>query len=187
MMPMELECMELPDVDAGQSQQDELRFLVDVRVNWYPVKRRDGWLQQTWHQQLLRSPSFSKQLHKRRKKTPVLYVSLDFRKVQETTDSSMSPNYLYLSRWRWKSQTGHRGCWWNEDHHFDCLGKNYNLSSFRFIVLPCVQSIVSNQLLKKNLKEAIDSRRIHHQLMPMEVAYEEHIDKVIFYSINYFR
>ena len=47
-----------------------------------------------------------------------------------------------------------------------------------FIVFSCVQSIVSNQLLKKNLKEAIDSSRIHHQLMPMEVAYEDYIDKV---------
>ena len=33
-------------------------------------------------------------------------------------------------------------------------------------------------MMKTNLKEAIDRSRIHHQLMPMEVAYEDYIDEV---------
>ena len=33
-------------------------------------------------------------------------------------------------------------------------------------------------MLKHNIKEAIDTRRIHHQLMPMQVSYEEDTDPV---------
>lgn len=36
-------------------------------------------------------------------------------------------------------------------------------------------------MLKANLKEAIDGSRIHHQLLPMEVAYEDYIDEVKYF------
>ena len=42
---------------------------------------------------------------------------------------------------------------------------------------------MKNQWLKKDLKEAIDTRRIHHQLMPMQVSYEELTDEV---KLKYF-
>ena len=46
------------------------------------------------------------------------------------------------------------------------------------ITTATAQTIINNQFLGFNLKEAIDSRRVHHQLMPMEVRYEKDIDRV---------
>lgn len=46
------------------------------------------------------------------------------------------------------------------------------------ITTAVAQSILENQWLKTDVKEAIDMRRVHHQLMPMEVAYEEDTEEV---------
>ena len=46
------------------------------------------------------------------------------------------------------------------------------------ITTAVAQSILKNQWLQTDVKEAIDMRRLHHQLMPMEVAYEEDTDEV---------
>ena len=46
------------------------------------------------------------------------------------------------------------------------------------ITTATAQAIVNNQFLGNNLKEAIDRRRVHHQLMPMEVSYEKDLDQV---------
>lgn len=46
------------------------------------------------------------------------------------------------------------------------------------ITTATAQAIVNNQFLGDNLKEAIDRRRVHHQLMPMEVSYEKDLDQV---------
>ena len=46
------------------------------------------------------------------------------------------------------------------------------------ITTAVAQSILKNQWLQTDVKEAIDMRRVHHQLMPMEVAYEEDTDEV---------
>ena len=48
------------------------------------------------------------------------------------------------------------------------------------ITTAVAQTIVRNQFLKENVKEAIDSRRVHHQLMPMRVQYEKKTNKVRF-------
>ena len=46
------------------------------------------------------------------------------------------------------------------------------------ITTAVAQSILKNQWLNTDLKEAIDWRRVHHQLIPMQVAYEEDTDEV---------
>merc|ERR1719300_678707 len=45
------------------------------------------------------------------------------------------------------------------------------------ITTATAQAIVNNQFLGNNLKEAIDRRRVHHQLMPMDVSYEKDLDQ----------
>ena len=54
------------------------------------------------------------------------------------------------------------------------------------ITTAVAQSILKNQWLKTDVKEAIDMRRLHHQLMPMQVAYEEDTDEVSWFRFRFF-
>ena len=42
-------------------------------------------------------------------------------------------------------------------------------------------------MLKHNIKESIDTRRIHHQLMPMQVSYEVDTDPVKQFIFPFFQ
>ena len=59
----------------------QLWLSTDVRVDWDHLQRRDGRLQYARHEELLRGPSIAQQLHKGWKKTSVLHVSNNYRKV----------------------------------------------------------------------------------------------------------
>jgi len=47
------------------------------------------------------------------------------------------------------------------------------------ITTSLVIALINNQWLKKNIKDSIDTRRIHHQLMPMKVSFENLADESI--------
>ena len=46
------------------------------------------------------------------------------------------------------------------------------------------QAILHNLWLDVNIKDAIDAKRIHHQLMPMQVDWEKEFPQVIYCSIS---